>query len=82
MRRIYRGFELEAKRERTLGGWMSTYLSAVMIDDGWVMIDGIGGDDHLSEMMEIMKKQIDDFYENPSNWEDEDCFDGPEVNDD
>ena len=38
----YRGFELEAVRDETLGGWMNCYFTALMY---WVLKNGGGDDD-------------------------------------
>lgn len=68
----YRGFEIEAKREKALGGWALLYYTVMRINDGWYMQDSFTtGEDKIKDFIGYLKKNVDDYYENPEDWEDE-----------
>lgn len=69
----YRGFELRADRQQALGGWDSCYFSAERLSDGWFLEDDFTtGNDSEESIIQILKSHVDDFYEYPEDYEDED----------
>ena len=73
MKTHYRGFTLEAKREECLAGYDLVYEYGVRESDGWILIDTCCDDlDTLATHIRTMKKQVDDYYENPEEYEDPD----------
>jgi serine protease inhibitor ecotin len=74
MKTLYRGFELEAKREECLGGWGMVYYSIFRVSDGWEMTSGCSDDrDTLRTHIKGLKHQVDDYYEHPEYWEEDVC---------
>jgi len=56
----YRGFEIDVKRERALGGWDNLYFSIIRLSDGYIMEDSFTtGDDTVREYIGYMKERID-----------------------
>lgn len=65
----YKGFEIEAKREKALGGWEQVYYSIVRLSDGWEMTCGFSDDeDTLETHIKCLKKDVDCFLEHPSDF--------------
>lgn len=68
----YKGFELEAKREKCLAGYLLLYYSATRIEDGWIMINNFSDcADTIRDYISYLKENIDDYYENPEDCEDD-----------
>ena len=66
----YKDFILEAHKEKCLGGWNTIYYSAVRDSDGWFLDDGFSdSDDILKTIINGEKITVDDYYENPNNYE-------------
>ncbi|MCY8549449.1 hypothetical protein MOD25_05965 [Bacillus haynesii] len=66
----YRGFEIEAKREKALGGWDSIYYTVMHEDDGWFLEDNFYEcEDVIEDFVNDLKKLVDDYLENPSDYE-------------
>ena len=64
MKAVYRGFEIEAKRERCLGGWEQMYFTAYRISDGYEHVCGFSDCADTEETyMEVLRSRIDEFYE-------------------
>jgi len=64
MKTLYPGFELEAKREECMGGYVMVYYSIVRASDGWELDSGFSDDiDTLRTHMASLKRKVDDFYE-------------------
>lgn len=60
MRKIYRGHEINVRRERSLGGDMLLYISIFRIHDDYCCEDTFStGDDTIPEMMRYMQERID-----------------------
>jgi hypothetical protein len=67
----YRGFELEAKREKSMAGYDMVYVSAFRISDGWEFIaDAYDGNISVREAIRELKNAVDKYYENPDGYED------------
>lgn len=68
----YRGFEISASREDSLGGDELLYYQIWRTEDGWVLEDDFtSGDETEEKMTEILRGYVDDYYENPEDYEDE-----------
>lgn len=72
MKVVYKGFELEAKREKCLAGYDLLYCTATRIGDGYELIcypeDSA---ETVREKIKDLKSQVDDYLANPEEWEDE-----------
>jgi len=72
MKVSYRGFEIEAKREKCLAGYALLYYSIFRESDGWELDSSYSeGNDTVRDMVGYLKEQVDDYLENPSEYEDE-----------
>lgn len=73
MKVSYRGFEIEAKREKCLAGYSLLYFSIFRESDGWELLsDYSEGDDTVHAAVGYLKETVDDYFKNPSEYEDED----------
>jgi hypothetical protein len=67
----YRGFELEVKREKCLGGWDQVYTTAYL--DGYELICEHSEDKtNISSLMKSLKRYIDEIIEDQCVREDMD----------
>jgi hypothetical protein len=65
----YRGFEIEAERKKSLGGWDNIYYTMIQNDSGWYLADGFSeSEDKIRDFITDLKLLVDDYYENPSNY--------------
>jgi hypothetical protein len=72
MKSIYRGFEIEVKREKCLAGYPMIYYSIFRISDGWELTSGFyDTEDTVRSFLKDMKATVDDYYENPAEYEEE-----------
>lgn len=60
MKAVYRGCDIEATRDRALGGWSEVYWSAFRKSDGYGINSGFGGGS-VREMFTQMKRDVDFF---------------------
>lgn len=68
----YKGFEISAEREKALGGWENLYYYVMREEDGWFLIDNFTtGSDTIPEMINYLREMVDDYFENPQDYEDE-----------
>ncbi len=66
----YRGFEIEARRETSLGGWEQLYFTVMRLADGWYLEDSFTeGTDPVEQMVTVLQGRVDDYYENPGEYE-------------
>ena len=71
MKTIYKGFEIECNKEESLGGWINIYYYAMRLSDGYFFLDGFSeGSDNLHSFIKSLKSQVDDFINNPQDYED------------
>lgn len=63
MRQVYRGYELYAARERSLGGWRNTYYWACRKRDGYMLIDSFSEGDSPQYLVGWMKRVIDELID-------------------
>lgn len=69
MKTSYRGFEIETKREQCLVGYKLLYYSIFRELDGWELDSGYSeGNDTVRSMVGHLKRWVDDYYENPSEY--------------
>jgi hypothetical protein len=62
----YRGFELSAKREQSLGGDELLYYFIMRKADGWMMDDSFtSGSEAVREYIKYLKERVDAYYLNP-----------------
>jgi hypothetical protein len=67
---IYKGFEIDVKRDLTIGGWENIYYSAYRISDGWCLEESFtGGYDKVSDYIGNMKELVDSYLENPKDYD-------------
>lgn len=66
----YRGFEIDVCREQSLAGYSMLYFTVMRESDGWFLIDSFSeSDDTPEDMVEGFKKSVDDYLENPEDWD-------------
>lgn len=72
MKTKYKGFEIDIRREQALGGWDNIYYSVMRESDGWFLCDSFStGEDKLKDFANDLKNVVDDYLENPNDYEDE-----------
>ena len=60
----YRGFELEVKKERSLGGDYPLYITAYRLEDGYEYISEYEySEEKVKDRMDSLKNNIDDYYD-------------------
>lgn len=70
MKKQYRCFELEAFCDKSLSGAEMIFYS-IFRDDVWEMDSGCSyADETLKEFMGGLEVSVDDYYENPEDFED------------
>jgi hypothetical protein len=63
MKAIYRGYEIDVRRERSLGAGILLYYTVVRESDGFICVDGFeGSDTPVREMIKYLKVDIDDSF--------------------
>lgn len=68
----YKGFEINVEREKALGGWDSTYYYAMEKETGFMLVDSFSDStDTVREWIKDLKRNVDDYLENPEQWEEE-----------
>ena len=66
----YKGFTIEVKREEALGGWEHLYFYVMRNSDYWFLEDSFTtGDDEVEDFIQYLKEMVDDFLENPEDYE-------------
>ena len=64
MKADYRGYEIVVTRAYSLGGSLNCYFSVFRKEDGLTVIDSFtSGEDPVSDMVEAMKRRVDEFIE-------------------
>lgn len=68
MKVMYRECEIECTRDKSLSG--DTLLFYSIFKDGYEITSGFSeGEDTVKEWMKSLKKMVDDYIENPEDWE-------------
>ena len=66
MKVVYKGFEIDAHREQSLGAGVLLYYSIFRISDGYELGSGFTcGTDRVQTFIKYLKEHVDDFIENP-----------------
>lgn len=72
MKTVYRGHELEAKRERCLGGWDLLYYSIFRVSDGYECDSGFTSDESpVRTYIGYMKERVDAELAEDNPWSDQ-----------
>lgn len=67
MKTVYKGCEIEATREKCLGGWDMIFFSA--FDDGFEVTSGFSeSSETIREFIKGLKEVVDDYKENPEEY--------------
>lgn len=70
MKTKYKGFEINVEREKSLGGWDSTYYYVMNEESGLMIIDSFSDStDTVREWIKDLKRIVDDYLEDPDKWE-------------
>lgn len=70
MKVIYRGHEIEAKRERSMGGDRLLYFSVFRESDGLECVSGFTtGDDAVADFIGYLKNRVDAELATSAPWE-------------
>lgn len=65
----YKGFEINVKREKSLGGWNMLYYYVMKKDSGFMLIDNFSdSDETVRDQIKYLKEAVDRYLENPENW--------------
>lgn len=67
---LYKGFELECRREKSMGGDMNTYYTIFRQSDGWCLADCFTSGP-LGETSKMLYSIVDDYLENPGDYDDD-----------
>lgn len=66
----YKGFEINVKREKSLGGWNMLYYYVMEKDSGFMLIDNFSdSDETVRDQIKYLKEVVDRYLENPEDWE-------------
>lgn len=69
MKVSYKGYEIEVKRERCLGGWDMTYYTIYRESDGYECVcDFSEGEDSVRDWIKWMKERVDDELASDDPW--------------
>jgi hypothetical protein len=69
---IYRDYKIDVHRDNSLGGDSYLYYSIYSVEDSNkpCLADSFtSGEDTVKEYIEYMKARVDDYYENPQDYE-------------
>ena len=70
MKTTYRGFEIEAKRDKALGGWSCIHYYILHQEEGWFLADSFSdSEEKIRDFIHGLKSIVDDYYENPEEYE-------------
>lgn len=70
MRRIYRGYVIDANREKNLGGWETIFYTIKSLDETETLEDNFyESEDTLLDFVNSQKQVIDDHIDNPDEEE-------------
>ncbi len=73
MKAKYKGYEIEVKREKCMGGWFMTYYTIYRISDGYEAVCDFTEDESpVREQMQWMKDRIDEELKSDNPWDEND----------
>jgi hypothetical protein len=65
----YKGFDVDARRDRSMGGETLLYYSVFRKKDGYEVTSGFSyGTDPIPTFIKYLKDMVDDFIENPQDY--------------
>lgn len=68
MKVTYKGFEISAKREKALGGWLNLYFYIMRLSDGWFLCDSFTeGSDKVRDFIGYLKERVDNYLKDPKS---------------
>lgn len=71
MKTTYKGFQIEVKREKSLGGDYPLYFNIIRLSDNWILDDSFEySDEKVKDKLKDLKSTVDDYLENPKEYED------------
>jgi len=60
----HRGYKIEVKRERALGGWDNAYFSIFRVEDGLCVEDSFTeAEDPIRDIVKLLRKRVDELIE-------------------
>jgi hypothetical protein len=72
MKLEYKGFDIEVNKEKSVGGDEFLYYSAFRKNDDWELTSGsVAASNSVREWVNDMKKLVDEYLENPEEYEDD-----------
>jgi len=72
MKVVYRGHEIEVKREKCLGGWSELYTSVFRLSDGLECVcDVEDSGEKVVDQVRYMKERIDEELASDNPWGEE-----------
>lgn len=73
MKQLYRGFQIDVKREQALGGWDQIQYLVMRLKDGWFYKDGfyMGEYGTVREVVNEMKGHVDLLLDHTEEIDDE-----------
>jgi len=79
MKITYKGFDIEAKRERSMGGETLLYYFIFRQSDGFEVTSGFSyGTDKICDFISYLKDIADDFLEDPQAYLPKPTYEEPE----
>lgn len=82
MKTVYKGFEIDVYRERSLGGWDNVYYGVHRMSDGWELTSGwFDGSNTVRDVVRDMKETVDEYEKNPRLWDDPEFHESCESKD-
>lgn len=69
---VYKGFEIDVKREECMAGYDLIYRNAVRLSDGYLFWGDFSDDaDTVRTHVQMIKNRIDDYLANPQDYEED-----------
>jgi hypothetical protein len=66
----YKGFELSASREKSMGGWDTLYFY-IFTPTGYCLVDSFeDSSEKVRDKIQQLKETVDDYILNPQDYED------------
>lgn len=70
MKKSYKGYEIEVKREKCLGGWSLLYYTVYRESDGFECVcNHEDSSEKVADMIGYMKERIDDELASDDPWD-------------
>jgi len=70
MKVSYKGHEIEAKRDKCLGGWSQLYYTIYRKSDGYECVcDFEDSEEKIRDMIDMLKSRVDDELKSDDPWD-------------